>query len=85
MSTTEYNTASRAAFKAACQLPDEELGDADAVLDALPWLKDWRQNLMTNAVNNWRDKGTLKRHLMQEMEMVTAYVRLISLLVVAVD
>jgi hypothetical protein len=85
VTTAEYTAESRDAFKTACQLSDEELKDSTAVFEALPWLKEWRHTLMINATNNWRDNGTLKRRLMQELQTVISYVRPISLLAVDVN
>jgi hypothetical protein len=82
VTTTEYNKKSREAFQAACKLPEDELSDTAAVLKALPWLKEWRHNLMVNATNSWRDNGTLKRRVMQELQGVINYVRPVSLLAV---
>ena len=75
MTTGEYNAQSRAAFKEKCGLSDEELTNADAVFAKLPWLPKWRQAMVVNANNAWRDKGVMKKKLKKPVKNLIHFVR----------
>ncbi|KAJ7073348.1 hypothetical protein B0H15DRAFT_957259 [Mycena belliarum] len=50
LSTKDFTNESRAAFKKACGLPDEQLRDKEAVYAKIPWLREWNEELMMKAV-----------------------------------
>ncbi|KAJ7501606.1 hypothetical protein B0H11DRAFT_2224481 [Mycena galericulata] len=72
MTLQEYNVQSRQAFKAACpNLPEDRLSDADAVFAAIPWLREWHEETMVNAVAIWRDTGKIKREVQKDSSALT--------------
>ncbi|KAJ7068955.1 hypothetical protein B0H15DRAFT_958035 [Mycena belliarum] len=70
LSTKDFTNESRAAFKKACGLPDEQLRDKEAVYAKIPWLREWNEELMMKAVTLWREKGVLKRKINKALEPI---------------
>ncbi|KAJ7444971.1 hypothetical protein B0H11DRAFT_2249687 [Mycena galericulata] len=72
MTLQEYNVQSRRAFKAACpNLPEDRLSDADTVFAAIPWLREWHEETMVNAVAIWCDTGKIKREVQKDASPLT--------------
>ncbi|KAJ7891126.1 hypothetical protein B0H13DRAFT_1887298 [Mycena leptocephala] len=71
---SNLNAACRQALITACGIDDEFTPDmihnSAAVYRWLPWLKEWHEKFVAQAVVNYREKNGLKKKLQQEMRPV---------------
>ncbi|KAJ7215757.1 hypothetical protein C8J57DRAFT_1538161 [Mycena rebaudengoi] len=61
MSSKDFNRESRAAYKKAAKLSDEDLKNPDLVKAALPWLFKWHEQTVAAVLNTWKDTGKFRR------------------------
>ncbi|KAJ7789632.1 hypothetical protein B0H13DRAFT_1936405, partial [Mycena leptocephala] len=71
---SNLNAACRQALITACGIDDEFTPDmihnSAAIYRRLPWLKEWHEKFVAQAVVNYREKNSLKKKLQQEMRPV---------------
>ncbi|KAJ7899943.1 hypothetical protein B0H13DRAFT_1883570 [Mycena leptocephala] len=71
---SNLNAACQQALITACGIDDEFTADmihnTDVVYRRLPWLKEWHDKFVAQAVVNYREKNGLKKKLQQEMKPV---------------
>ncbi|KAJ7232701.1 hypothetical protein C8J57DRAFT_1532914 [Mycena rebaudengoi] len=61
VSSKDFNRESRAAYKKAAKLSDEDLKNPDLVKAALPWLFKWHEQTVAAVLNTWKDTGKFRR------------------------
>jgi hypothetical protein len=74
-----YTNTAREAFKEALRkaspdFTDKMMQDSAACFAALPWLAEWNEQLVTQAVVDIREAGKLKPRLRKEIKPVLAIV-----------